>query len=134
MARSTRNKQSKKNINSLFKNTTSIFRPELVGTIFVVIAAASIPFLIPLAGLIADARDELIRALGLHTFTLVVILAGVGIILAFRKNSLLTERRRHLVGLLFLLFFLSGILGYWYPDRLIGTTDLSIFSAGGCFK
>ncbi len=131
MARSTRNKQSKKNINSLFKNTTSIFRPELVGTIFVVIAAASIPFLIPLAGLIADARDELIRALGLHTFTLVVILAGVGIILAFRKNSLLTERRRHLVGLLFLLFFLSGILGYWYPDRLIGTTDLSIFSAGG---
>ena len=131
MARSTRNKQSKKNINNLFKNMSSIIRPELVGTVFVVIAVASIPFLIPLAGLIADARDEMIRLLGLHTFTLVVIMAGVGITLAFRKNSLLLERRRHLIGLSFVLVFLSGILGYWYPDRLIGTTDLSTFSAGG---
>ena len=131
MARSTRNKQSKKNINNLFKNMSSIIRPELVGTVFVVIAVASIPFLIPLAGLIADARDEVTLFLGLHTFTLVVIMAGVGVTLAFRKNSLLLEHRRHLIGLSFVLVFLSGILGYWYPDRLIGTTDLSTFSAGG---
>ena len=131
MSRSTRKKQSKKNINNLFKNTSSIVRPELIGTIFVVVAAASIPFLIPLAGLIADARDELIRLFGLHTFTLVLIMASIGIILAFRKNALLVERRRHLVGLSFVLLFLSGILGYWYPDRLIGTTDLAIFAAGG---
>ena len=79
MARSTRNKQSKKNINNLFKNMSSIIRPELVGTVFVVIAVASIPFLIPLAGLIADARDEMTLFLGLHTFTLVVIMAGVSL-------------------------------------------------------
>ncbi len=97
----------------------------------VVLAAAALPFLLPLAGIIADARDELVRLLGLHVFTLVVVLASAGLLIAFRRGEWAVRRRRHLLGSLSLLGFLAGLLGRWHPDRLVGDTDLGVQSAGG---
>ena len=106
-------------------------RPELVGTVLVVLAAAALPFLLPLAGVIADARDELVRILGLHVFSLVVVLASSGLLIAFRRTGWASRHRRHLMGGLALLAVLAGLLGRWYPDRTVGDIDLAIHSAGG---
>jgi len=108
-----------------------IARPELIGTVLVILAAAALPFLLPFAGIIADARDELVGLLGLHVFTLVVVLASSGLIIAFRRGDWAVRRRRHLIGALGLLGFLAGLLGRWYPDRLVGDVDLGVHSAGG---
>ncbi len=106
-------------------------RPELIGTVLVVLAAAALPFLLPFAGIIADARDELVHLLGLHVFTLVVVLASAGILIAFRRGDWAVRRRRHLIGALGLLGFLAGLLGRWHPDRFVGDVDLGVHSAGG---
>jgi len=106
-------------------------RPELIGTVLVVLAAAALPFVLPLAGVVADARDELVRGLGLHVFTLVVILASSGLLIAFRRTDWIREQRRHLAGAFALLLVIAGVLGRWYPDRSVGDIDLGVHSAGG---
>ena len=106
-------------------------RPELLGTVLVVLAAAALPFLLPLAGVIADARDELVRVLGLHVFSLVVVLASSGFLIAFRWTAWASRHRRHLIGGLAVLAVLAGLLGRWYPDRTVGDIDLAVHSAGG---
>ena len=108
-----------------------LVRPELIGTVLVVLAAAAVPFLLPLAGVIADGRDELVRILGLHVFSLVVVLASSGILIAFRRTTWVSRHRRHLFGGLALLGVIAGLLGRWYPDRTVGDIDLTVHSAGG---
>jgi S-DNA-T family DNA segregation ATPase FtsK/SpoIIIE len=106
-------------------------RPELVGTVLVVLAAAALPFVLPLAGVIADARDGLVRVLGLHVFSLVVVLASAGVVIGFRWTGWARRQRRHLIGGLALLGVIGGLLGYWYPERTVGEIDLGVHSAGG---
>ena len=106
-------------------------RPELVGTLLVVLAAATVPFLLPFAGVIADARDGIVQLLGLHVFSLVVVLASAGIFIGFRWTGWISGQRRHLVGGFALLGVIAGLLGRWYPDRTVGDVDLAIHSAGG---
>jgi S-DNA-T family DNA segregation ATPase FtsK/SpoIIIE len=106
-------------------------RPELVGTLLVVLAAATLPFLLPLAGLIADGRDELVRLLGLHVFSLVVVFAAAGVLIGFRWTGWISRHSRHLIGAIALLGLSAGILGFWYPDRTVGDIDLAVHSAGG---
>jgi len=131
MARTSRRRAKRGPLSGFLGVGHSVVRPELVGTVLVVLAAAALPFLLPLAGIIADARDELVRFLGLHVFTLVVVLASSGLLIAFRRGDWAVRRRRHLIGALGLLGFLAGILGRWYPNRMVGDTDLTVHSAGG---
>ena len=131
MARTSRRRAKRGSISGFLGVGRFLVRPELIGTVLVVLAAAALPFLLPLAGIIADARDELVRILGLHVFTLVVVLASAGLLIAFRRGDWAVRRRRHLIGALGLLGFLGGLLGRWYPDRLVGDIDLGIHSAGG---
>ena len=131
MARTSRRRAKRGPVPGFFGVGRFLTRPELIGTVLVVLAAAALPFLLPLAGVIADARDELVRLLGLHVFTFVVVVASAGLLIAFRRGDWAIRRRRHLIGALGLLGFLAGLLGRWYPDRLVGDTDLGIHSAGG---
>ena len=108
-----------------------LFRPELVGTLLVVLAAALLPRLLPLAGVFDDARDGLVRTLGLHAFTLVVLIAAGGGLLALRRGAWLGRHRRHVLGVAALLLFSAGILGRWFPHSQVGAVDLATHSAGG---
>src|SRR3989338_7619251 len=66
-----------------------LLRPEVVGTALVVLAAAAIPYLVPLTGIFGDARDALVRLFGLHVFTVIGLLAGLRAPLALRRRPLL---------------------------------------------
>ena len=110
---------------------TRLLRPELVGTALVVLAAAMIPMLLPLAGVFRDARDSLIETAGLNIFTATVVLAVLGVALVLGRAQLFAEHLRHLVGVAVLLVFTAGLLGRWYPDQQVGTVDLGTVSSGG---
>ena len=111
-----------------------VLRPEIVGTVLVVLAAALLLYLlpqIPLTRIVNDARDELVGAFGLHVFTLVVLTLAVGLLLALRQGKRLRGRARHLAGAALLLVFSAGALGFWGPDVIVGEVDLGEASAGG---
>ena len=111
-----------------------VLRPEIVGTVLVVLAAALLLYLlpqIPLTRIVNDARDELVGAFGLHVFTLVVLTLAVGLLLALRQGRRLRGRARHLAGAALLLVFSAGALGFWAPDVIVGEVDLGEASAGG---
>jgi S-DNA-T family DNA segregation ATPase FtsK/SpoIIIE len=107
------------------------FRPEVVGTALVVLAAAWVPTLLPLAGVLDDARDAIVRSLGLHAFTLTLLITFAGAVLALRRGEWLNQHRRHMLGVLVLLVCASGLLGRWYPQAQVGSIDLTTHSAGG---
>ena len=108
-----------------------LVRPQVLGTALVVLAAATLPYLLPLTGVIDDARDGVVRTLGLHAVTLVLLVACAGAVLALRRTEWLRHHWRHVVGAAALVIFTSGLLGRWYPDAHVGTVDLSAQSAGG---
>ena len=108
-----------------------LFRPEMVGTALVVFAFAALPMLLPLASVLDDARDAIVRGLGLHAFTLVLVVAFFGAVLALRRGAWLGRHRRHVLGIGVLLVLAAGPLGRWYPAGEVGTVDLAVQSAGG---
>ena len=108
-----------------------LIRPQMLGTLLVVLAAAAVPSLLPLATVLNEARDALVGAVGLHVFTLTLAIASLGGLLAFRRGSWLRRHRRHLLGAGVLLVFSAGLLGYWHPEATVGTVDLATTSAGG---
>jgi S-DNA-T family DNA segregation ATPase FtsK/SpoIIIE len=118
-------------IPDLFTVGAFFLRPEIVGTLLVVAAAAAVPFLFPLAGLFRDARDSVVQALGVHVFTMTLLLAVTGAFVAWRHTYLLLEHARHLSGAIVLLVFSAGVLGMWHPTTTVGTVDLAVHSAGG---
>ena len=109
----------------------SLIRPELAGAALIVLAAALIPYLLPLASALRAARDGLVGAVGLHAFTLAVLAMGLGALLALRRGAWLRRRERHLAGAALLLAFSAGLLGFWRPDATVGAIDLRAASAGG---
>ena len=108
-----------------------LVRPEVIGTALVVVAAAVIPFLLPLTDLLAGARDGLVNMLGLHVFTVTLSAAALGVMLALRYTTWMREQRRHLFGALLLMVFSAGLLGLWYPASTVGGANLELHSAGG---
>ena len=110
-----------------------LLRPEVVGALLIVLAAAAVPYLFPLVGVLDDARDALVRAVGLHVFTLTVLLAASGVLVGLRRVDRVARHRRHLLGALSLLVFVAGALGSWRPAAEIGSVDLARISAGGEF-
>ncbi|MGE3961558.1 MAG: DNA translocase FtsK [Dehalococcoidia bacterium] len=108
-----------------------VARPEVAGTILVVLAVAAVPYVIPVTGVLGDLRDRLVEAFGLHVFTLIVLIAALGITLALKRTAVLTRHARHIVGLAAFLVFLGGIFGRWFPDATVGSVDFASVSAGG---
>lgn len=108
-----------------------LLRPEVVGTVLVVLAAAAVPSVVPLTGVVGEARDGVIGALGLHVFTTIGLLAALGAVLALRRADLLLNHARHLVGGAVLLLFIAGLLARWHPETSVGGVDLREVSAGG---
>ncbi len=108
-----------------------LVRPEIAGTALVVLAVAAIPYVVPITGVVGDLRDRLVEAFGLHVFTLIVLIAATGIVLALRRGGALKRHARHLAGLLALLVYLAGVFGRWYPDASVGAVDFATVSAGG---
>ena len=108
-----------------------MFRRETIGALLVVAAAATIPYLLPLAGVIGDLRDSLVRLFGLNIFGFVVVLAGSGLVLALHKQNWARAHARHLLGGAAVLVFIAGVLGRWHPSTVVGSVDLAEVSAGG---
>ena len=111
-----------------------VLRPEIIGTVLIVLAAALLFYLLPqlpLSRIVNDARDELVGALGLHVFTLVVLTLAIGLLLALRQGKRLRGHARHLAGAALLLVFSAGLLGFWTPNVIVGEVDLGASSAGG---
>ncbi|MGE3856269.1 MAG: DNA translocase FtsK [Dehalococcoidia bacterium] len=108
-----------------------VARPEIIGTALVVLAAAAIPYLLPLTGIFGAARDALVALFGLHVFTVIGLLAGLGVLLAMHREYLLKRHRRHVGGLLVFLVFVAGLLGLWHPETRVGEVNLAQTSAGG---
>jgi S-DNA-T family DNA segregation ATPase FtsK/SpoIIIE len=131
MARKTRRRGSPASIPDIMTLARFVFRPETVGALLVVAAAATIPYLLPLAGVIGDLRDSLVRLFGLNIFSFVVVLAGAGVLLALRRQDWARRHVRHLVGFAAAIVFVAGLLGRWHPDTVVGSVDLAEVSAGG---
>ncbi|MEX2373302.1 MAG: hypothetical protein WD800_05815, partial [Dehalococcoidia bacterium] len=108
-----------------------LVRPEIAGTALVVLAVAAVPYVIPITGIVGDLRDRLVQALGLHVFTLVVLVAVTGIVLALRQGHLLLGHARHVAGLAAVLVLLAGVFGRWYPQAAVGSVEFEVVSAGG---
>ncbi|MDA1061746.1 MAG: hypothetical protein O2895_02375, partial [Chloroflexi bacterium] len=108
-----------------------LLRPEVIGTALVVVAAALLPYLLPLTSVLREARDGLVETFGVHVFTLVSAVAMLGMLLALRRLRWLGGRTRHLAGIALLLIFSAGLLGLWRPSASVGAVDLSATSAGG---
>ncbi|TAJ21203.1 MAG: DNA translocase FtsK, partial [Dehalococcoidia bacterium] len=108
-----------------------LLRPEVIGTVLVVLAAAAVPSVIPLTGVIGEARDGIISALGLHVFTMIALLAALGAVLALRRADILRSHIRHIAGGALLLLFVAGLLARWHPETQVGGVDLHDVSAGG---
>ncbi|MSQ35571.1 MAG: DNA translocase FtsK [Dehalococcoidia bacterium] len=108
-----------------------LFRAELIGALLVALALVAVPFLLPLAGVLADARDGVVGALGVHVFTATVLIALLGTLIALRYTFWLQDQARHLCGVLLLLVFSAGALGLWHPAQALGGVDLGEHSAGG---
>ena len=108
-----------------------VARPEVVGTALVVTAAAAIPYLLPLTGVVGSARDALVELFGLHVFTVIGLLAGIGVLLALHREYVLKRHGRHVLGFAILLVFLVGLFGLWRPETRVGDVDLAQASAGG---
>ncbi len=118
-------------IPDIFSVGRQLLRPEVIGTLLVVAAAAVIPFLFPFAGVLSDARDSLVATLGVHVFTLTLLIAAIGAMLALRHTRWLQRHVRHLVGVVLLLIFSAGVLGFWQPDTNVSGVALGVHSAGG---
>ncbi len=131
MARRTRRRGSSASIPDIMTLVRFVFRRETIGALLVVAAAATIPYLLPLAGVIGDLRDSLVRLFGLNIFGFVVVLAGSGLVLALHKQSWARAHTRHLLGGAAVLVFIAGVLGRWHPSTVVGSVDLAEVSAGG---
>lgn len=108
-----------------------VLRPQVIGTALVVLAAALLPTLLPLAGVVGEARNGVVRLFGLHVFTLLLIIASGGALLLFRRTGWLHGHTRHAIGAFFLAVFIAGALGRWYPHTAVSATSLAQHSAGG---
>ena len=131
MARAKTRRASRRTAASSFPRLRRLIRPELLGTLLVVVAVATLPYLLPLTAVLRSARDELVGALGLHVFSGVAAVAALGAVLALRKSEWLIRRRRHIAGAALLLLFSAGLLSLWRPETRVGSVDLGGTSAGG---
>ena len=109
-----------------------LFRWEALGVALVVLALVSIPWLVPVTEGSSDLRDAIVRALGLHVFVLLILLASLGWLILRRTliQSFYYYWRRWLVAML-LAGFSMGFLGLFRPDWELGNTTLSEITAGG---
>ncbi len=113
-----------------------LLRPETLGGALIVVALAVLAYLLPLdavpvADVLAGARDAFVELFGVHVFTLVVLLAAVGALIAAQRMRWLRHHERHMLGAALLLVFSGGLLGLWRPDLEIGGVGLDAVSAGG---
>ncbi|MDA1010503.1 MAG: hypothetical protein O2888_03405, partial [Chloroflexi bacterium] len=108
-----------------------IARPEVAGTILVVLAIASVPYVLPVTGVLGDLRNNLVETFGLHVFTFIVLIAALGITQALRRTGVIRRHARHVAGALAFVVFLAGLFGRWYPDATVGPVEFGAVSAGG---
>lgn len=75
--------------------------------------------------------DGLVKALGLHVFTLAFILAGIGVGIWQRQISIVMQYPRLLVAAIPLFLVTAGFLGLATPDVRLGSWNLINVTAGG---
>jgi S-DNA-T family DNA segregation ATPase FtsK/SpoIIIE len=106
------------------------FRAESAALLVVLAALSSLPWLIPRPEAI-EYRDALVAAVGLHVFTLALLLLGVALLVWRRELPLLARRPRETAAGLLLLVFSAGLLSLLSPDWTLAGERLSRVTAGG---
>ncbi|MCJ7491090.1 MAG: DNA translocase FtsK [Dehalococcoidia bacterium] len=118
---------------SLFSTLRSLLlRWEALGVALVVTAMVAIPWLVPVATGLSEARDGLVETLGVGVFLLIVLLGLFGWLIIRHAfiDAFYVYWRRWLVSL-FCAGFGMGFLGLFRPDWRLGGTTLSDVTAGG---
>ena len=118
---------------SLFSTLRSLLlRWEALGVALVVTAMVAIPWLVPVATGLSEARDGLVETLGVGVFLLIVLLGLFGWLIIRHTfiDAFYVYWRRWLVSL-FCAGFGMGFLGLFRPDWRLGGTTLSDVTAGG---
>src|SRR6186713_2170137 len=75
----------------LFTVARWVLRPEVIGVLLLVAAAAVVPSLMPVGGALPAVRDTLVQALGVHVFTAIVVAAIAGVALGLRRTAWLSS-------------------------------------------
>jgi S-DNA-T family DNA segregation ATPase FtsK/SpoIIIE len=97
----------------------------------VILAALSVPWLVPVSKGASSTRDDLVQAVGLHVFVIIALLGAVGwLVLRRSLRSSLAHWQSWLAGGLGAVFLL-GFLGLFRPDWKLGQVSLSEVTAGG---
>jgi S-DNA-T family DNA segregation ATPase FtsK/SpoIIIE len=109
-----------------------IFRWEALGVALVVGAVVAVPWLVPVATGLSEARDALVETLGMGVFFLILLMILVGWLIIRRSlpEAFYAYWRRWLV-FAFIAGFGLGFLGLFRPDWRLGGTRLSDVTAGG---
>ena len=108
-----------------------LFRHETLGAALVILATLSVPWLVPFSKGASSIRDDLVQAVGLYVFVIIVLLGTVGwLVLRRSLRSTLAHWQSWLAGGLGAVFLL-GLLGLFRPDWELGQTSLSEVTAGG---
>ncbi len=110
---------------------TGLFRRETLGAALVFLAALAIFWLVPVTKLAASLRDDLVQAIGLHVFLLIVALGAVGWLVLRRSLGSALVYWQTLVAISLGAVVLLGILGLFRPGWELGSTSLSEVTAGG---
>lgn len=102
------------------------------GVGLVVLAVASLPWLVPLAiAAILTIRDEAVRTLGLGAIMLVSGVLVSGLLIAQRQFGSSPDFWRRYLAAVLAGIALLGLLAFWRPQWTVGDVAMSQTSAGG---
>ncbi len=106
-------------------------RPEVVGTLLVLLAALTISWLLPLLDVMASTRDAIVRRLGLGTSFPIFALGAAGVLIARRRFMTSWRQFRIWTGAFFLGVALLALLAFFEPPWTAGNVELRRVTAGG---
>lgn len=110
---------------------TFLFRRETVGAALVLLAALAIPWLVPVTKLASSLRDDLVQAIGLHVFLIIVLLGTMGWLVLRRSLGSMVAHWQSWLAVGLGTVVLLGVLGLFRPGWQLGETSLSEVTAGG---
>lgn len=132
LAHSTTGRPRPRRLGLLLRRTLHfVIRPEALGAVLIVIAAAALSWLVPFAQTLPALRDDLVAFLGLHIFTVVGLVMFIGWLLIRHQLTATLRLWQRWLGWSLAALALAGVLALWRPDWQVGSVSLRTVTAGG---